>query len=161
VESGLRILWLSIGGALGVNARYWLATVIDAKLVQSRFPWATLAINVSGAFVLGLLATMMARLTPHHGARLFWLVGFLGGYTTFSTFALEAHKLADAGSTSRSTAYLAVSVVGGLVAVTLGILLGRAIGYDSGPYPQRSAGATTDAGLTSAPAGVSSLAELD
>jgi CrcB protein len=162
LDAWLRILWLSLGGALGVNARYWLAFWIDRQ-IGTRFPWATLTINLSGAFVLGLLGTMAARFTPHHPARLFWLVGFLGGYTTFSTFALESHKLLDADSAGRSLAYMFGSVLGGLLAVTLGILLARSLGFNSGPYPQRSAGAeaAAAAGLTTAAVLGAELAELD
>ena len=80
-----------------MNARYWLAVAID-RAAGSRFPWATLVINVSGAFVPGFLATLMARLQPHHPLRLLALVGFLGGYTTFSTFTLESHKLWERGA---------------------------------------------------------------
>lgn len=159
----MRVVWLSLGGVLGVNARYWLAVAIDHALLSrfpsaTRFPWATLTINVSGAFVLGFLATMLARLGAHHPARLFALVGFLGGYTTFSTFALEAHKLADAESIGRSLIYMIGSLVGGVIAVTLGILLARSVGFDSGPYPQRSASV---AGLTATPEGGVELAEVD
>lgn len=145
VNASWRVVWLSIGGALGVNARYWLAVAID-RLVGTRFPWATLAINVSGAFVLGVLATMMARLGTHHPARLFALVGFLGGYTTFSTFALESHRLAESGATGRSLGYMIGSVAAGLLAVTLGVMLGRSLGYREGPYPQRPPGAAAGSG---------------
>ena len=155
MNASLRVVWLSIGGALGVNARYWLAVAID-RLVGTRFPWATLAINVSGAFVLGVLATMMARLDAHHPARLFALVGFLGGYTTFSTFALESHRLAESGAIGRSLSYMVGSVAAGLLAVTLGVMLGRSLGYRSGSYPQRSPGAAAGGGT-----GAAELAELD
>ncbi|MDB5351724.1 MAG: crcB protein [Planctomycetota bacterium] len=148
---------LSLGGALGVNARYWLAVGIE-RLTGTRFPWATLAINVSGAFVLGLLATMMARLQPHHPMRLLMLVGFLGGYTTFSTFALESHKLWETGESGRSLGYMLGSVGAGFAAVALGILIGRSVCGGGGPYPQRPAGAearTTGGGVEGA-----ELAEL-
>lgn len=147
---------LSLGGALGVNARYWLAVAMD-RWVGTRFPWATLTINISGAFVLGLLATLMARLQPHHPLRLLALVGFLGGYTTFSTFALESHKLWESGQIGRSLLYVAGSITAGFAAVTLGIVLGRALGSDDGPYPQRPPG-RDDSG---AGANGMELAELD
>lgn len=134
-----RALWLSIGGALGVNARYWLALAID-RAAGTRFPWATLTINVTGAFALGFLATMLARHGAAHPARLAVLVGFLGGYTTFSTFALESHRLAESGRSVHSGLYMLGSVAAGLVAVTLGIALGRAAVGGDGPYPQRPAG---------------------
>jgi fluoride exporter len=155
LDPSLRVLWLSIGGALGVNARYWLAVAID-RAVGTRFPWATFTINVSGALVLGLLATLMGRLDGTHPARLFALVGFLGGYTTFSTFALESHKLAESGAAGRSLGYVVGSVAAGLVAVTLGIVLGRALGFRDGPYPQRPPGAEAAGGT-----GAAELAEVD
>ncbi len=158
----MRVLWLSIGGALGVNARYWFAVWFD-RLIDTRiFPWATLTINVSGAFVLGFLATMSARFNSHHPVRLFCLVGFLGGYTTFSTFAFEAHKLADSGLPGRSLTYMIGSIAGGFLAVTLGILLARSLGFDTGPYPQRTARAGgVVPGLTATTEPGAELAEVD
>jgi CrcB protein len=151
VEHATRAVVLSIGGALGVNARYWLAVAID-RAAGTGFPWATLLINVTGAFVLGLLATLMARLEPHHPLRLLALVGFLGGYTTFSTFTLESHKLWESGQVGRALAYMAGSAAAGFVAVTLGLLLGRALTGVDGPYPQ---------GAAAAGAGGMELAEVD
>ena len=136
-----RVLILSLGGALGVNARYWLALAIERR-VGARFPWATLAINVSGAFALGVLATLMARLAPSHPWRLLALVGFLGGYTTFSTFALESHRLWGTGRLAASFAYMAGSAAAGFAAVALGVGLGQMI---AGPPPQRPAGAGAEA----------------
>jgi CrcB protein len=134
----LKIAVLSLGGALGVNARYWLAIAIDRQ-VGTRFPWATLTINATGAFALGLLATAMARLDASHPLRLATLVGFLGGYTTFSTFALEIHKLVESGSVGRSIAYAGGSVTAGLVGVTLGVLVGRSAFGSDGAYPRQHA----------------------
>ncbi len=145
MEPSLRVLVLSLGGALGVNARYWLALAMD-RVVSTKFPWATMTINVSGAFVLGLLATMMARLHSHHPLRLLALVGFLGGYTTFSTFALESHKLWEARELGRSLAYMAGSVAAGFAAVLLGVLAGRALSGGDGPYPQRPPGVEAGTG---------------
>ncbi len=148
-----RVVVLSVGGALGVNARYWLAVAID-RAVGTRFPWATLTINVSGAMVLGFLATlMMDRLGPTHPLRLAALVGFLGGYTTFSTFALEGYSLFASGRIGRSLAYMAGSVAAGFVGVAIGIAIGRLI---VGPPPQR---AGTEAGTTASVDGAE-LAEL-
>jgi CrcB protein len=126
LSRGLEVALLSVGGALGVNARYWLAVWMSGW-AGSRFPWATFAINVSGSFAIGLLATILARWLPHHPARLFFLVGFLGGYTTFASFAFEGQILWGRGEIARALAYLGGSVVAGFVAVVLGIMLGRAI----------------------------------
>jgi CrcB protein len=128
LSRGLEVALLSVGGALGVNARHWLAVWMSGW-AGSRFPWATFAINVSGSFAIGLLATVLARWLPdhHHQARLLFLVGFLGGYTTFSSFAFEGQILWGRGEIARALAYLAGSVVAGFVAVVLGIMLGRAV----------------------------------
>ena len=126
MSRGVDVLLLSVGGALGVNARHWLATWM-ATWAGARFPWATFTINVSGSFAIGLFATLLARWLPQHPARLFLLVGFLGGYTTFSSFALEGHTLWERREIARSLGYLGGSVVAGFVAVVLGIMLGRAI----------------------------------
>jgi fluoride exporter len=126
LSRGLEVVLLSVGGALGVNARHWLAVWMSGW-AGSRFPWATFAINVSGSFAIGLLATILARWLPDHRARLFLLVGFLGGYTTFSSFAFEGQILWERGEVARSLAYLGGSVAAGFVAVVLGIMLGRAV----------------------------------
>ena len=120
------VLVLSVGGVLGVNARYWLASWMSGW-AGDRFPWATFAVNVSGSFAIGLIATLLARWLPTHPARLFFLVGFLGGYTTFSSFAFEAHVLCERGQAGRAFAYMGGSVAAGFIAVLLGVALGRAI----------------------------------
>lgn len=148
----LRVTALSIGGALGVNARYFLAIAID-RVVDNRFPWATFAINMTGAFVLGLLSTLMAKYGPHHPARLLALVGFLGGYTTFSTFTLESFKLVENGSVGPSLSYMIGSMAIGFVAVAGGITLGRTILPDPPPVSVRLEGAN--------PSGTVGLAEVD
>jgi fluoride exporter len=129
VNRGLEVLLLTIGGALGTNARYWLAVWMSSR-VNPRFPWATFTINVSGSFAIGLLATLLNRWLPGqsgHPARLFLLVGFLGGYTTFSTFSLESHVLWENHQIRAALAYMAGSLFVGLAAVVLGVALGRAI----------------------------------
>jgi len=128
---GLEVVALSIGGMLGVNARYWLASWMSGW-AGSRFPWATFTINVSGSFAIGFLSTILARWLPYHAARLFFLVGFLGGYTTFSSFAFEGHVLWERGEVRGALAYLGGSVVAGFVAVVLGVALGRVV---VGPEP--------------------------
>ena len=97
METWGKILVLSLGGVAGVNARYWLGVWIN-RWASSQFPWATFSINVSGAFAIGFLTALLARWSPHSHLRLLMLVGFLGGYTTFSTvrtFLLRTGFLAD------------------------------------------------------------------
>jgi CrcB protein len=118
----MRYLWVGLGGALGSVARYAIGLNVD----QRHFPWATLAINVSGAFVLGVFLTLslghlsVAVMTPI-------AVGVLGGYTTFSTFAWEGFTLTRNGRAGVAFVYIGVSVVGGLIAASGGYALGRMI----------------------------------
>ncbi len=121
-----RIVVLSIGGALGVNARYWLAESI-IRLTGPRFPWSTVTINVSGSFAIGFLSVALASLWPNPLARLFLITGFLGGYTTFSAFSFESLDLWEQGQRRLSAANAIGSVAAGLVAVVLGVALARAL----------------------------------
>lgn len=127
MEPLIKVVALSLGGALGVNARYWLGVWMSDR-VGPRFPWATFAINVSGSFAIGFLTVLLSRWLPHPGFRLFAIVGFLGGYTTFSSYAFESLTLAQRGELGLALVYVAGSVVLGLVAVVLGVGLGRALG---------------------------------
>ncbi len=145
VQVWVRVVWVSAGGVLGVNARYWLAEFIERRF-DPRFPWATFAINVSGSFAIGVATTLLARWLPHPQARLFAVVGFLGGYTTFSTYALEAFALWERGAAGRALLYLAGSAGAGVLAVSLGVALGLALapspastGADPSPFIQESA----------------------
>jgi CrcB protein len=127
------VIVLSVGGALGVNARYWLG-VWMARWADPRFPWATFAINVSGSFVIGFLSTLLTARFPHPTARLLVLVGFLGGYTTFSTFTLDSFVLWERGDVGLSLANTLGSVAAGLAAVVLGVVAARGlIGLPPGP----------------------------
>jgi len=125
---------LSVGGALGVNARYWLGVWMN-RWASPQFPWATFTINVSGSFAIGFLTMALARWLPHPNVRLMVLVGFLGGYTTFSTFAYDSLTLLERGETGLSLANLVGSVVAGMVAVTLGVGLARALVLVAAPAP--------------------------
>lgn len=123
----MHILLIGIGGFCGAIARYAVDTwVTDAA--RTAFPWGTLAINVTGSFALGLLFALTADRGPlPEELRLPLGVGFLGAYTTFSTFALESLRLAEGGSWSLALANIGGSVLLGLAAVLLGVALGRAI----------------------------------
>ena len=120
-----RVVCLSVGGVLGVNARYWLALAID-RAAGIRFPWATFVINVTGSFLIGLGAVVLSRYGPHSLARVLVLTGFLGGYTTFSTFTYESLSLFERGDATRAALNLIGSVLLGLAAVWAGAMLGRA-----------------------------------
>ena len=126
METWGKILALSVGGVAGVNARYWLGVWIN-RWASSQFPWPTFTINVSGAFAIGFLTALLARWSPHSHLRLMVLVGFLGGYTTFSTFAFEAVTLWQRGESVFSLTYVAGSVLAGCAAVVLGAALAQGV----------------------------------
>ncbi len=114
---------LSLGGAAGVNARYWLAWWVRGQPWSASFPWATLLINVSGSLVLGVVAVLCLERTAPARQELFLLLGtgFCGGYTTFSTFELETWNLLRAGRWGLALLYVLGSVLAGFAAVALAI----------------------------------------
>ena len=120
-------LLVGLGGFLGANARYVLARAIGTA-AATRFPLGTFVINITGSFLLGVVGTVVAaKLTPgSESLRLALGVGFLGAYTTFSTFEFETHALVEDGSWALATSNMALSLVVGFVAVRLGIVLTRA-----------------------------------
>lgn len=121
-----RYLYVLAGAGLGGLARYALGTWIMAKY-GGRFPLGTFLINVSGAFLVGLLMALFAAgFQPHPNWRLFLVVGVLGGYTTFSGFEYETLQAIRDGERWIGLLYGAGSVLGGYVAVWLGAaLIGR------------------------------------
>jgi CrcB protein len=121
------ILAIAIGGALGALARYGVGALVAEKAGVT-FPWGTFVINITGAFVLGLLFALFAgRTSLPQWAISGMTIGFLGAYTTFSTFMLESLVLSEDGRIWAAVGNVAGSVLAGLVAVTLGVLVGRAI----------------------------------
>jgi CrcB protein len=99
------------------------------------FPWATFTINVSGSFAIGLLTVALAHWLPHPNVRLLVVVGFLGGYTTFSTFSFETLTLWERGELRLSLANMVGSVLAGLLAVALGVVTARGLIV---PRPERA-----------------------
>lgn len=125
------ILWVALGSAMGGVARF-LASVLLAERLGQSFPWGTLLVNVTGSFLIGLLAAAAlpdGRPWLGPSARLLLLTGVLGGYTTFSAFSLQALELLQAGQPAHAGLYVAASVVLCLLAVWAGhgaaTLLGR------------------------------------
>jgi CrcB protein len=127
-EALLRTLLVGAGGFFGAGTRYWLGELISARSGPG-FPWATFVINVTGSLLLGLLLPVaLERLREPAGdtLRLLAGVGFLGAYTTFSTFSYETLQLAARGQWLRAAAYSLGSVVLGLSAAAVGVrLVGR------------------------------------
>jgi CrcB protein len=115
---------VAAGGAIGAVARYLIGKAMGSQ-ADSSVPWHTLFVNVTGAFILGLLIAVAAR----HGWPAWWrpfvAVGILGGYTTFSTFSIESVELILRGHSATGLVYAFGSLAVGLIAAWLGLLAGR------------------------------------
>lgn len=117
---------IALGGALGAPARYGVAQLV--RVAPDGFPWATFWTNISGSFALGLiLALLLERFPPSRYLRPFVATGFLGAYTTYSTFAAETVLLAKDGRPGLALAYAAVSLMGGFGVAWAGIWAARAV----------------------------------
>jgi CrcB protein len=115
---------IAVAGALGALARYGLEGAVARR--ASSFPWGTFVVNVSGAFLLGLVVTLLGeRLTVASWIRAAVAIGFLGAYTTFSTLTLESYRLLETRSFALTAANMLGSVAAGLLALYGGVVLGR------------------------------------
>jgi CrcB protein len=122
---------IAIGAVLGALAREALAFFANSPEPQA-FPWGTLIANLSGAFLLGLFATYLDRIISHALFRPLWEIGFIRSFTTLSTFSLEGIRMTEAREWENLFPYVAVSVLGGLLAVFLGDRLGSALSASQG-----------------------------
>jgi CrcB protein len=117
---------IALGGALGAPARYGVAQLVH--VAKGSFPWATFWTNITGSFALGLvLVLILERFPPTRYVRPFVATGFLGAYTTYSTFAVETDLLVRGGQAVTGVVYGLASLVAGFVAVWAGMLVARAI----------------------------------
>jgi fluoride exporter len=117
-----RYLCVFLGGGAGSLARYLVGRAILQRFPSSYFAWSTFWINVSGSLLIGLLMTLLVeRLRVPHFWQLLLVTGFLGGYTTFSSFEYEGYLAVRAGQPLTALAYLAGSVIAGCCAVWLGV----------------------------------------
>ena len=117
-------LWVALGGAVGSSARFAIAQWTGARWGWT-FPWGTFAVNVTGSLAIGLVITLLVARDPDPAYRLLVVTGFLGGYTTFSTFSFEALALLEARRWDAAAFYVIGSLVLGLLATGLGLVLGR------------------------------------
>ena len=122
----IHTLWqVALGGALGASARY-LTGVAAMRLMGPGFPWGTLAVNVVGSFLMGVLVIVLAhkdatRLAP------FLMTGILGGFTTFSAFSLDTMAMVERGQTTLAGFYVVASVLLSLGAIVLAMFLARGV----------------------------------
>jgi len=121
----MQALAIAAGGALGALMRYWVSTATYAWLGRG-FPWGTLMVNLLGSFVMGLLyILLLERLTSGPEARAFLLIGFLGAFTTFSTFSIETLNLLEDARIGKALINAGGSVIVCVAAAWLGVILGR------------------------------------
>lgn len=113
------VLWVGLGGGVGSMLRYGVGRWMFARM-GSGFPWGTLAVNLLGCLVIGLLHRQLEARGSPESLRLFLLAGVLGGFTTFSAFGLETIALTQSGRWLAAGAYAALSMGGALAAVWVG-----------------------------------------
>ncbi|MET0969690.1 MAG: fluoride efflux transporter CrcB [Tardiphaga sp.] len=121
------ILAAALGGSIGSAARYMVGVFIG-RLSSTTFPWATLIINVSGSVLMGaLVALILIRWDLSQAARIFLTVGVCGGFTTFSTFSLDAYSLIEKGNLMAAVIYMVASAVLSIVALALAMYAVRSL----------------------------------
>lgn len=119
----MRYVWVALAGGAGAVTRYAIGVAFGAQL----FPWATLGVNVTGSFLLAFVITFATerQLSPEVATAV--TVGFIGAYTTFSTFAWESFTLGRTDRAGIAAVYISVSIVGGLAAAWAGYQLARTV----------------------------------
>jgi CrcB protein len=122
-----QILWLAVAGALGTVARYGMTGLVG-RVAGTSFPWGTLAVNMTGCFLVGLLWSLFESRWPVSGqTQLLLLVGFAGGFTTFSAFVLESGQLAGGPMWMHAAANVALQNVLGFAALFVGVSVARVV----------------------------------
>lgn len=119
-------LWVGLGGMIGSCIRYGVSILMKSSSLSERFPIATLSVNTFGCLMIGVLAGYLTEQGESGSSvmRLFWMVGVLGGFTTFSAFGLETQTLITSGRVLIALLNVLMSVGLGLLAVVLGLNLG-------------------------------------
>lgn len=119
------LMLVGVGGFLGAIARFVVGTVVAQRWGTS-WPYGTFLINVSGCFLIAFFLTLTSeRITVHEGWRYLFPVGFVGAYTTFSTYEFETMRLLEGGAWARAASYVVLSTVAGLAAVFLAAWVAR------------------------------------
>ena len=119
------MLQVALGGAIGASCRY-LTNVGMKSLMGIGFPWGTLTVNIVGSFLMGALVIVLERKGGNHLVP-FIMTGFLGGFTTFSAFSLDAIFLMEEGRTEIALVYMAASVLVSVAALVLGLAVARGL----------------------------------
>lgn len=119
------VLYVALGGALGSVARFWISRLMES-MPASAFPWATLVVNITGSFLIGILfVAIIERAMLAADLRYLLMIGLLGGFTTYSAFSLETMLMLDRGQLLFASGYVLATVMGCLAAVWSAIRLTR------------------------------------
>jgi CrcB protein len=122
-----QLLMVGAGGAFGAIGRYLLSTWVYS-LTGRAFPWGTLAVNLLGSLLMGFLSVwLLERMTVSTEMRALLMVGFLGAFTTFSTFSIETLLLLEQGAVARAGVNIAISVITCIFSAWMGTLIAKAI----------------------------------
>lgn len=120
-----KYIFVALGGSLGALARYWVGSAVSGKM-GTRFPYGTFVINMSACLMIGFFTVFLGRRTELNPVWSFLVsIGFVGAYSTFSTFEFETFASLQSGALLIAGAYVAVSIFLGLVAVWCGTVLGK------------------------------------
>ena len=117
--------WIAFGGAIGSVARWSLSSAVH-RWAGSTFPWGTLSVNAIGSLIIGMLSALFMRDALPAPARAFWIVGVLGGFTTFSAFSIETLELLRNGRIGAAFLYALGSVLIGVTLAFAGLRLALA-----------------------------------
>lgn len=117
------ILWVGLGGFVGSVCRYLISVAMQPVVSQNSIPWHTLLVNVVGSLLIGCLLAIEVKAHWHSLS----VVGFCGGFTTFSTFSLELLRMMRSGHYSIAVSYIGLSLLFSLMAVALGFYIGTKI----------------------------------
>ncbi len=120
-------LLIGLGGFVGANIRYWLGMAISGLTTGAAFPLSTLFINLSGSLIIGFVLGLYERFTLSSQLRLTFVTGFLGAYTTFSSFSYEVINLARHDDILLAIFYVLVSLTFGMLAVWSGFFLSKMV----------------------------------
>lgn len=121
------LLYIALGGALGAILRYAVSNGVHMLLGRG-FPFGTLSVNVLGSLVMGFsYILLIERISNNMGLRAMLIIGFLGAFTTFSTFSIETFNLLESGEAFKAFTNILVSVILCLLAAWIGVVLGREI----------------------------------
>ncbi|HZI98545.1 MAG TPA: CrcB family protein [Actinomycetales bacterium] len=121
---------IAVGGVLGAAGRYGVAVALPTS--TGAWPWSTLAVNATGCLLIGVLMVLVDAWRLHRLVRPFLGVGLLGGYTTFSTYAVDAQALLAEGRPALALGYLLATPVVALLAVQIGVVTTRAVIHHRG-----------------------------